>query len=422
MRSTGLTPHCLFLTLGLSLGGLSACQSSSETRVSPGLTRDTIVLGAVMALEGQEEGLGNRMRVGLEAALQGEQVQGRRIELRVKNDYYEPPNALQATRELIQEGIFLMIGNVGTPTAQVTLPVLAEAGIPAVGFFTGASLLRPGPGPTVNYRASYAQEIAAVVQMAIANTLNPDQICAYVQNDSYGMAGLTGLKQALAQAQAPAPLLATYDRILAQTGVPPDRNHIGPVGVYPRNTPYVQPGYESLKAWEAQTGERCQLIVTAGASSNVARFAQYSRAQGETWLISALSFTNADDFQLDLEEYGVTNGIIMTQVVPLVDAELPIVKAAQQALGEQFGYVSLEGYIVGKMVLEIFNSMSTELTPANFMATVKRAKFQLGGLDIDFTRAGHQGSNLVILSTLTETGYRPLTPKALATLLTATTP
>ena len=416
MRSTSIWQQFLTLGLGLSLVTLTACQPSSEEVSPQGLTSNKIVFGAVLALEGQAEGIGNRLKVGLETAMQGQLVQGRQIELRVRNGYYEPPNALQATRDLIQEGIFLMIG-MGTPTAKVTLPELAKAGVPAVGFFTGASLLRPGPGPTVNYRTSYAQEMGAVVQMAIASGLQPNQICAYVQNDSYGMAGLTGLKQALIQAQAPPALLAPYDQILAQTGEPPERNLMGPVGVYTRNTPYVKPGYESLKAWEAKTGTSCRLIVTAGSYSNVARFAQHSRSEGETWLISALSFTNADDFQLDLEEYGVTDRIIMTQVVPLMDADLPIVQEAEQQLGDQFGYVSMEGYIVGKMTLQILNSISGELTQENFMETAERSKFNLGGLEIDFTQDGNQGSDLVIVSYLTDSGYQSLDKKALTAML-----
>jgi len=48
------------------------------------------------------------------------------------------------------KGVVAMLGNVGTPTARVSLPILAENKIPAIGFFTGAGLLRPGVGDMID--------------------------------------------------------------------------------------------------------------------------------------------------------------------------------------------------------------------------------------------------------------------------------
>jgi ABC-type branched-subunit amino acid transport system substrate-binding protein len=345
------------------------------------------------------------MKAGLEAALVGEKLRGKTINISFENDFYEPSTAEHGTKELIDKGIFLMVGNVGTPTAKATLPILAEHNVPAVGFFTGAALLRPGEGNIINYRASYAQEIKAVVKFALESGLKAREICAYVQNDSYGMAGLAGLKQALIEAEAPNSIIESYEEVLAIQGEAPERNNITSVGVYTRNTPYVKPGYNSLKKWERKTGNRCKLVFTAGSYSNVARFAKHVQEQGETWIISALSFTGADDFQLDLEEYGVKDRIIMTQVVPLLNSPLDIVRQAKAELGEEFSFVSLEGYIVGKMILKILQDIPGNLTRENFLAQMSKSKFNLGGLLIDFTKDGNQGSNLVIVSYLTPSGY-----------------
>ena len=392
-------------------------QRISSKAEQPGVTRRTISLGSVLALQGQEEALGNRMKAGLEAALKGEKVQGKTIHINFQNDFYEPSTAEYVTYDLIEQGIFLMMGNVGTPTAHHTLPILAEHKVPAVGFFTGAALLRPGEGDIVNYRASYNQEINAVVRLAQEIGLQSQEICAYVQNDSYGMAGLEGLKQALAQTDTPKSIVDGYEEILALPGLAPQRNNITSVGVYTRNTPYVEPGYDSLKNWEKRTGNRCQLVITAGAYSNIARFAKHSREKGEKWLISALSFTGADDFRLDLEEYGVENKIIMTQVVPLLNSPLDIVEEAKAKLGDEFGFVSLEGYIVGKMILRILKDIPGDLTRESFLTQVRQSKFNLGGLEVNFTKDGNQGSDLVIVSYLTPSGYQLLSPQILQEML-----
>ena len=400
------------LLAGILSSVIIACDlPTSSNNKEPGVNNHKIHLGSVLALQGQEEALGDHMKAGLEAALKGEKVQGKTVTISFRNDFYEPFTAEYATQELIEQSIFMMVGNVGTPTAKVTLPILAEHKVPAVGFFTGASLLRPGKGDIVNYRASYAQEISAVVELALKSGLQPQEICAYVQNDSYGMAGLAGLKQALVQAEGPRDvedIIKDYETIIAITGEEPERNDITSVGVYNRNTPYVEPGYDSLKNWEQKTGNRCKLVFTAGSYSNVARFAQHAQKQGEKWVISALSFTGADDFQLDLEEYGVKDRIIMTQVVPLLNSPLDIVRQAKEELGDEFGFVSLEGYIVGKMVLQILQDIPGELTRENFLAQVQQSQFNLGGIEINFTRDGNQGSDLVIVSYLTASGYQLL--------------
>lgn len=401
--------------LVLSIWGLSACRASSPT--TAGLTRDTIRFGSVLALQGYAEGLGNGMKAGLQAAFDGASVRGRSIDLMFVNDYYEPPTALQATREIVDDDIFLAIGNVGTPTAKVTLPLLTEQEIPAVGFFTGAEFLRDSDAPIVNYRASYTQEIAATIEMGLDAGLLPNQVCAYVQNDSYGMAGLTGVRRSLENTQLAPETLQLYDRIIQMEGDSPDRNNIGPVGVYTRNTPIVEDGYYSLKSWERETGNACKLVVTAGTYGNIARFAKQAQEQGEDWIISAVSFTGADDFQFDLEEYGVAEKIVMTQVVPLLDANLPIVNEAREILGDRLGFVELEGYIVGKMTLKILDNIEGELTRDAFVQQVRTSKFDLGGIEIDFTDDGNQGSDLVVVTYLSPSGYRELDRAALQTML-----
>ena len=399
------------------LGMLNACDSYTyNSSQSPGVTSKTIRLGSVLVLQGQDEALGNGVRQGIEAALAREKVQGRSLELIFKNDYYEPASARIATEELLEEqDIFLALGNVGTPTAQVTLPLLAEHNIPAVGFFTGARLLRENPpGSIVNYRAGYGQEIAAVVEMAIAAGITPGEVCAYIQNDGYGLDALNNLKQTLSQVGASNEIIERYEEILSSTG---DRNNLGPVGFYTRNTPYSEPGYNSLKKWELESGVNCKLVLTAATYRNLAYFVQMSRQKTEKWLISALSFTGADELHWDLEEYNLTDGIIMTQVVPLLDSKLPIVEEARVALGENFGVISLEGYVVGKMLLQILRDIPGELTRENFLQQVQKSRFNLGGIPIDFTDGDNQGSNLIVVSQLKHQGFTEIELSDFASML-----
>ncbi|MCX4029679.1 ABC transporter substrate-binding protein [Endozoicomonas sp. SM1973] len=398
---------CSFGLISLLLTAPTAVVYAKE---GAGVSADKIKLGSVLALRGRARSLGVGMRQGLEAAFSGVTVKGKTIEVVFENDGYEPDLAVKATNKLIKENIFLMIGNVGTPTAKVTLPVLAKQQVPAVGFFTGAGLLRPGPGPVINYRASYVQETEAVINAALDHGLKPTEVCAYVQNDAYGMAGLTGIKLALEKANADSELLNKLTNMISMTGDNPPRNKVGPVGVYKRNTREINPGYESLKNWEQTNNSKCRLVVTVGAYDNISQMIRLAnKTNTENWIFSAVSFTGANVLKEKLVGFGVHERVIMTQVVPLLNSDLPIVQEAKTALGTKFGFVSLEGYIVGKMTAKLLEQMPSPITRDNFVSYAKTAAFDLGGLAIDFTKNGYQGSDLVIPSYLTKEGYVQMT-------------
>ena len=384
---------------------LSITLEAAET----GVTSNSIRIGGVMDLNGRSKGLGLGMKAGIEAALKGQKIQGKSIEYITANDSYTPQKTIDETQNMVDRGIFAMIGNVGTPTAKVSLPILAQNRVPAVGFFTGAGLLRPGVGEVTNYRASYVQETAAVISAALANGIKADEICAFVQNDAYGMAGVTGIKRAFAGVnQLSTQTRNALNQIIEMEGENPQRNSIGPVGVYQRNTNISAPGYKSLKAWEQAQSVSCKIVVTVGAYTAIAKFIEYSRYKGETWLVSAVSFTGAGNLSNTLASANIFDGVIMTQVVPPLNSELEIVKRAKKALGSKFGYVSLEGYIVGKMWLKAMNDIKGEITRAKFLESIRTSEYSQGGVDLNFTD-DNQGSDLVVMTRLgADSGFQPM--------------
>ncbi|MCP5162910.1 MAG: ABC transporter substrate-binding protein [Hahellaceae bacterium] len=388
---------------------LAFSHSTLSIAASPGVYSDRIVVGGVMDLEGHSRGLGLGMQEGVRAAFKDVKVQGRRLEFITANDSYTPDLTVKQTQRMIDEGAFVMLGNVGTPTAKVALPILAQNKVPAVGFFTGAGLLRPGEGDVVNFRASYIQETAAVISQGIQAGLEPQEICAYVQNDAYGMAGVEGIRQALRLQSRSRNLVKTLDQVLEVYGENPARNGLGPVGVYERNTLTSRAGYESLKHWESQQGARCKLVVTVGTYNAIARFAAYSRSKGEDWLISAVSFTGADVLGETLEQFGVKDRVIVTQVVPDLHANIPLINQARKDLGDRFSYVSLEGYIVGKMFVAMLEKIPGEITRDAFMQVVKNSKFDVGGIVLDF-QGDNQGSDLVTVTYYKDKKYQAIGP------------
>ena len=67
-----------------------------------GITKDKIVIGGVMDLEGRSRALGQGMRQGILAALSGKRVKGRVLEYITLNDSYNPTKTKAATEELVE--------------------------------------------------------------------------------------------------------------------------------------------------------------------------------------------------------------------------------------------------------------------------------------------------------------------------------
>jgi len=390
----------------LGVATLLTTFNSTSVHAVPGISKNTITIGGVMDLEGRSKALGTGMRTGIVAAIRGQKVKGKTIKYITLNDSYNPEKSISATNELIDKKIFLVIGNVGTPTAKVTLPILAKNNIPAVGFFTGAGLLRPGKGDIINYRASYVQETAYVINAALESGVSVNEICAYVQNDAYGMAGVTGIKRALINKPGTKKIIALLNQIIAMPGNNPKRNGIGPVGVYQRNTFSARAGYLSLKNWEKISRTPCRLVLTVGAYTSVAGFIGYAKMKKEDWVYSAVSFTGATNLKNILATYDVHNKVIVTQVVPELNSNLKIVKKARRDLGKNFDYITLEGYLVGNMMLAILNKIPGKtITRQAFIDAAQESKFNIGGVTFDFT-TDNQASDLITPTYLKNGEYK----------------
>ena len=163
-----VVPKAAATVLGAVLGlGLFAASPAPALAAASGVYTDRIVVGQSAALNGTVAELGMAMREGLLAAFKEANdaggVKGRTIELLTRDDAYRADRALANAEELIlSEGVFAMIGSVGTAPSMAAMQLANDMGIPFIGPFTGAPALRqPDLDYVVNIRASYDQEAEA---------------------------------------------------------------------------------------------------------------------------------------------------------------------------------------------------------------------------------------------------------------------
>ena len=171
---------------------------------APLLAQAELSFGIVAPSSGGAASLGLGMQKGIEAYFaevnEAGGVNGETLALIARDDQYKPLQAAIHTRHLIQEDeVLAAIGNVGTPTATVTIPIFNEYETLLYGAFTGAGVLRKTPPDryVINYRASYVQETAAMVDGVLEAGVLPEEIAFFTQNDSFGDAGYSGATQAL---------------------------------------------------------------------------------------------------------------------------------------------------------------------------------------------------------------------------------
>ena len=374
-----------------------------------GVDDDSITFGQSAAFSGPAQDLGIEMRRGIEMAFaeanEAGGVFGRALELVSLDDAYEPEAAIANTMELIEEeNVFALIGAVGTPTSRSAVPVAHAEDVPYIAPFTGAAFLRDRQWSNViNLRASYYQETEKIVDF-LTTSLGIDRIGVFYQDDSFGQAGLRGVQIALER------------RGLQMVGT----------GVYPRNTRAVKTGLLDLRSANPDA------VVLIGAYQPVAHFIAWAKQIGFEPHFMTISFVGSNAL---IEELGpASSGIFVTQVVPpphddegpviieggilrtvgtdSTDTSLPVVEHYRQLLARMYpetppGFVSLEGYLAGRLVVSILESCGVSPDRACFLETLTYGHvIDLGGVSIRFGN-DNQGSDAVYLTVVDDQGrYR----------------
>lgn len=362
---------------------------------TPGVFEDRVVFGQSAAFSGPAQELGINMNLGIRAAFEEANrnggVHGRTLELTTRDDSYEPEAAIANTQALINdEQVFALIGAVGTPTSRSATPVAADAGIPYVAPLTGAGFLRDDHWDNiVNLRSSYAQETEEMVGR-LTTDLGVTRIAVMFQDDSFGRAGYNGALAALERRGME--LVAT--------------------GAYPRNTTAVKSGLLDLRLGNPEA------VIVIGAYRPVAALITWSRHIGFDPIFMTVSFVGSNALAAELGAGG--EGVYVTQVVPFPhDESIPMVASYTAALAEldhqaEPGFVSLEGYMAGRMAIAGLEACGVGLTRDCFLENILGAgRFDIDGFALDFgaedNRAvDNQGSDAVFLTVIDSDGrYRP---------------
>jgi branched-chain amino acid transport system substrate-binding protein len=369
-----------------------------------GVTADEIRFGIAAPFSGATRDLGQQMKLGIEVAFAEANarggVNGRKLRLIAADDGYEPIRTAAAMKDLYEtEQVFGIIGNVGTPTAAVSLPLALEHRMLFYGAFTGANLLRNDPPDryVFNYRASYAEETDAVVRYLVrVRKLRPEQIAVFAQQDAFGDAGFAGVTKAM--------------RALRNG----DEGNILRLG-YRRNTIDVDEAVKGLR----QAKGAIKAVVMVATYRAAAKFIEKTRDSYPSMIYTNVSFVGSTSLAEELMLLGprFANGVIVTQVVPPIESYASVVLDYKRALatysstGEAPHYVSFEGYLAAKVLVEALRRSPPQLDTEKVVDALESLRdYDLGlGVPVTFSRTEHQALHKVWGTQLDANGkYQPI--------------
>jgi ABC-type branched-subunit amino acid transport system substrate-binding protein len=361
----------IFITLLTAASSLALGQT-------PGVTAKTIVLGESAAFTGPAAQLGIQMNAGTKAYFDHVNAQGgvygRKIELKTRDDKYEANLCIENTKKFIEEDkVFGLISYVGTPTTVAAMPIFTEAKVPLIGPFTGAEALRtPVNRYIFNVRASYYDETEKIVEQLVST--GNHKIAVFYQDDAYGQAGLKGVQIAMDK-----------------------RNlKIAALGKVERNTIKVEDAVKAINAVEPDG------VVMISAYTSIAEFVRQMKKAGSTTQFHNVSFVGSKALADALKDEG--HGVAISQVVPFPwSPSVTIVKEYQDVMTKagntDFNFSSLEGYIVGKVMVEGLKRAGKDLSREKLITALEGMNnVDIGDFVVSFSPTNHSGSKYVDLT------------------------
>ena len=220
----------------------------------------------------------------------------------------------------------------------------------------------------------------------LISDLGIERIAVMYQDDSYGRAGLSGVQQVLAK------------RRMAPVAI----------GSYVRNTTAVKTALLDVR--EGNPGA----VILIGAYKSVAALIHWARILRFDPVFFTISFVGSNALARELGPDGA--GVYVSQVVPFPRGSEPVVARYRRALsarssGAAPGFVSLEGYLAGRLAILGLERSGRDLDREGFrQSLLAPVRSGLDGFRLRYGEGDNQGSDSVFLTVIGPEGrYRPIT-------------
>lgn len=301
-------------------------------------------------------------------------VNGQKIELVSLDDRFDPKNAAENARKLIEErGVLAMFLTRGTPHTQAIIPLLDQHQVALVGPSTGAMVLhQPVQKHVFNVRATYQREAEKAISHLAS--IGITRIAIVYADDSFGADGVAGAQKGLLASKLQPVLVEKFDR--------------------------TKPDFAPIAPKLVQANAQAVMMVASGGA--VADGVKAFRAAGSSAQIVTLSNNASSGF---IKGLGAdARGVIVTQVFPYERSiSYPMVKEAQDlAKAQGLTEVSpamLEGFAAAKVLVEGLRRAGVKPTREKIQLALESIRrLDIGGLEVNYGPTDHSGLDFADLS------------------------
>jgi branched-chain amino acid transport system substrate-binding protein len=377
MRKAFLLGVMVFL-LGLGISGW--------VQAEEGVTDTEIVIGSHQDLSGPIAGWGTQVKLGLEMRAreinEAGGINGRKIRLVIEDNAYDPKKAIMVTNKMItRDQVFAFVGNMGSPTAGATKPIISGKKIPQMFPLTAASLFFD---PYDRYSflgwTPYYDQARCIVKYFVEKK-GITKVGLLYQDDEMGAIMKKGVEDQLAVHKL---------KPIAEES-------------YKRGDTVFSTQISKLKKAEVQLVILATVIrETVGALKEIKQLNWNVEAAG---MSPAFTHTVID---LCLKAGFSPTGFYATNQSPYIypESPLPFVRAFFKKHKEWFGKDPDQPTIAGYSALDYFAKVATKvgknltrerwIDAAENYGVYKDEHF--GGADIQFTTTNHQGAFGAILN------------------------
>ena len=195
--------------------GLPAALAGSAG--DPGVTSDTILVGATVPLSGDEvaySAVARGANAYFEYVNDRGGVRGRKIRYLYVDDAYDPAETVRKTRELVEDDkVFAIFGSVGTEHALAVRPYLNQLGVPQLFVGSGLSALaleRRQYKWSMGFLPRFAGE-GALYGRYVRRTRPKSRIAVLHEDSEYGEDMFAGLRAGLGPLSSRIRAVQTYD-------------------------------------------------------------------------------------------------------------------------------------------------------------------------------------------------------------------
>ncbi len=361
----------ILTTLLLGLATLLPARAQAQAQILIGQTAGHT--GAVAATV-KEATDGARLYFNAVNARGG--IAGRKLELLVMDDGFDPQRAADNVRALNARGVITLFLTRGTPHNQRIMPLLTEFKLPLVGPSTGALVLHAPVHPWLfNVRATYQREAERCIKHLQSTGVT--RIALVQVDDSFGQDASAGALRGFALGSKPV-LHDTYDR--------------------------AKPQFDTIV--RRIVAADAQAVLFIGSGTAVVDGIQALRTAGSRAQLLTLSNNASAGFVKSLGE--LARGVVVSQVLPPERAMgVPLVKEAHALArarspdAPEITPALLEGFASAKVLTEGLRRAAAagNLSRSGLQRALETLKaYDLGGLELSYSASDHTGLDYADLS------------------------